>query len=70
MFNAIMTRLGYEKRADSSYQESLVALLTNQAGGSRAFATATAASGNHALGRWAAPSRPVRSMVQTTLWKH
>ena len=43
MFNAIMTRLGYEKRADSSYQESLLTLLTNQAGGSRAFATATAA---------------------------
>ena len=43
MIKGIMNRLGYEKRADSSYQESLLTLLTNQAGGSRAFATATAA---------------------------
>ena len=44
MFNAIMTRLGYEKRADSSYTDALVAVLTSGAAGtSTALPTATAA---------------------------
>ena len=44
MFNAIMTRLGYEKRADSSYTDALVAALTSGAAGtSQALPTATAA---------------------------
>ena len=33
MFNAIMERLGYEKRADSSYTDALVAVLTSGAAG-------------------------------------
>ena len=44
MFNAIMTRLGYERRADSSYTDALVAVLTSGAAGtSQALPTATAA---------------------------
>ena len=44
MFNAIMERLGYEKRADSSYTDALVAVLTSGAAGtSTALPTATAA---------------------------
>ena len=44
MFNAIMERLGYERRADSSYTDALVAVLTSGAAGtSTALPTATAA---------------------------
>ena len=32
MFKGIMTRLGYEKRADSSYTDALVAVLTKRRG--------------------------------------
>ena len=46
MLKGIMTRLGYEKRADSSYTDALVAVLTSGAAGtSQALPTATAASG-------------------------
>ena len=44
MLKNLMTRLGYEKRADSSYTDALVAVLTSGAAGtSQAFPTATAA---------------------------
>ena len=44
MLKGIMTRLGYEKRADSSYTDALVAVLTSGAAGtSTALPTATAA---------------------------